>query len=61
MKHAGKKRRLKKDYSYGIGKGIGRSVSAITPAVGLGVGIGAGAYAMNQVGGMGSAFSALKL
>jgi len=61
MKKTGKKKRMKRDYIYGIGKGVGKSVSAIAPAVGLGVGLGAGAYAMGQMGGIGSAVDKLKL
>lgn len=55
MKKTGKKQRMKRDYSYGIGKGVGRTVTGIMPAVGLGVGLGAGASAMGEMGNIGSA------
>jgi hypothetical protein len=61
MKKTWKKKRMKRDSTYGIGKGIGQTFTGIMPAVGLGVGIGAGASAMGEMGNIGSAADKLKL
>lgn len=53
-RHRMKTTRKKKRMRHGTDFGVSR-------AIGLGVGIGASAYAMNQVGSMGSAFGALKV
>lgn len=61
MKKSSKKRRMKRDSDYGIGKGIGRTFTGIMPAIGLGVGLSAGASVMGEMGNIGSAAAKLKV